>query len=141
MDILPLVFLTSFHYRLMSKRHSNLSFGEVGYVTFSAKVISHPTLNQNSSMIKFIVYMTWTMCYVYLHNYLMSQIIKIKRYGSIRGPSSFPHLPIIARGPMPMCWLRFHRTTDKSNIRQPTTSVRRSHGLSPTKERSTPRRI
>lgn len=105
MDILPLVFLTSSHYRLMSKRHSSLSFGEVGYVTFSAKVISHPTLIQNSSMIKFIIYITWFMCYVYLKNYLISQTIKIKRYESIRGFPSFPHLPIIALHPMPLCWL------------------------------------
>lgn len=39
MDISPLVCLTYFHCRPMSKRHSNPSFGEVGYVTLSAKVV------------------------------------------------------------------------------------------------------
>lgn len=39
MGISPLVCLTYFHCRPMSKRHSNPSFGEVGYVTLSAKVV------------------------------------------------------------------------------------------------------
>src|SRR6478735_1282919 len=80
------------------------------------------------------------MNYYHSNNYSPSAFIEVKENGSIRGLTNFPRLPIIVFGPMPLCRLRFHRTTNKSKSREPTSFVLRSYGLSPSKEPSASQR-